>query len=121
MKTNLPPKVIEDSASGTKLYFDRYGETPLEYNATEVDACTSFFQKKGFDTDASIVIASVLLRQAKIDSAPIFSLLDSLSGFNSLQLSSLVSEIMNNNRIPTSTLGYRTDVVKTDIFRNIAA
>lgn len=119
--TNLPIKQIEDSSAGTRLYFDRYGEAPLEYNATEVDACISFFQKRGFDNDASIVISSVLLRQAKIDSTPIFVLLDTLTEFDGIQLSALVSEIMNNNRIPTSTLGYRPEIKKTDITRNIAA
>jgi hypothetical protein len=119
--TNLPSKKIEDSAASTRLYFDTYGETPLEYNATEVDACISFFQKRGFDTDASIVVSSVLLRQAKIDSTPIFVLLDTMSGFNGVQLSALVSEVMNNNRVPTSTLGYRSEITKTDITRNIAA
>lgn len=119
--TNLPPKQIEDSAAGTRLYFDTYGEAPLEYNATEVDACISFFQKRGFDSDAAIAVSSVLLRQAKIDSTPIFVLLDTMSGFNTVQLSALVSEIMNNNRVPTSTLGYKSEVVKTDITRNIAA
>lgn len=119
--TNLPPKQIEDSAAGTRLYFDTYREAPLEYNATEVDACISFFQKRGFDSDAAIAVSSVLLRQAKIDSTPIFVLLDTMSGFNTVQLSALVSEIMNNNRVPTSTLGYKSEVVKTDITRNIAA
>jgi len=119
--TNLPPKVIEDSAAGTRLFFDTYGEQPLEFNSTEVDACVNFFKKKGFDEDASLVVSSVLLRQAKIDDEPIFKLLDTLTGFDGLDLSALVSEILNNNRIPTSTLGYKTPIIQTDIFRNIAA
>jgi hypothetical protein len=119
--TNLPPQPVEDSAAGTKLYFDRYGEAPLEFNATEVDACVSFFQKRGFDEDAAIVIASALLRQAKIDNTPIFVLLDTLKGFDNVELSALVSEVMNNNRVPTSTLGYKTEIKKTDVTRNIAA
>jgi hypothetical protein len=119
--TNLPQKQIEDSAAGTRLYFDSYGEAPLEYNATEVDACISFFQKRGFDEDAAIVISSALLRQAKIDSTPIFVLLDTLSGFDEIQLSVLVSEVMNNNRTSTSTLGYKTEIKQTDISRNISA
>jgi hypothetical protein len=119
--SNLPPKQIEDSAAGTKLFFDTYGEQPLEFNATEVDACVSFFKKKGFDDDASLVISSVLLRQAKIDGTAIFTLLDTLTGFDNLDLSALVSEILNNNRIPTSTLGYKTPIIQSDISRNIAA
>jgi hypothetical protein len=119
--TNLPPKNIEDSAAGTRLFFDTYGEQPLEFNATEVDACINFFKKKGFDEDASLVVSSVLLRQAKIDNTPIFKLLDTLIQFDGIDLSALVSEILNNNRIPTSTLGYKTPIIQTDKSRNIAA
>lgn len=120
--TNLPPKIIEDSAAGTRLFFDTYGESPLEFNATEVDACINFFKKKGFDEDASLVVSSVLLRQAKIDSTPIFQLLDTLTGFNSIELSALVSQVLNNNRVPTSTLGYKTNSQnQSSLQRNIAA
>lgn len=119
--TNLPPKQIEDSAAGTKLYFDTYGEAPMEFNANEVDACVNFFKTKGFGDDASLVVSAVLLRQAKIDSSPIFVILDTLKDFTGLQLSALVSEILNNNRVPTSTLGYKSNIVQSDITRNIAA
>ena len=119
--TNLPAKKIEDSAAGTKLFFDTYGEAPLEFNANEVDACVTFFKAKGFGDDAALVVSSVLLRQAKIDGSPIFSILDTLKDFTGLQLSALVSEILNNNRIPTSTLGYKSAILQTDITRNISA
>lgn len=120
--TNLPLKVNEDSAAGTKLFFDTYGEAPLEFNATEVDACVNFFRKKGFDDDAALVVSSVILRQAKIDGTPIFKLLDTMSGFNAIDLSALVSQVLNNNRVPTSTLGYKTGTSNpTGLERNIAA
>lgn len=119
--SNLPNKLIQDSAAGTKLFFDVYGTAPLEFNATEVDATVNFFRKKGFAEDSVNVISSILLKQAKIDGTPIFTILDTLSGFDSLQLSALVSEILNNNRVPTSTLGYKTAPIESDILRNIAA
>lgn len=120
--TNLPLKVNEDSAAGTKLFFDTYGEAPLEFNATEVDACVSFFVKKGFDDDAALVVSSVLLRQAKIDGTRIFTLLDTLTGFDAIDLSALVSQVLNNNRVPTSTLGYKTTTqAQPTLERNIAA
>jgi hypothetical protein len=42
--------------------------------------------------------------------------------YNSLvQKMRVVAEILNNNRVPTSLLGYRTSDVKPNQTRNIAA
>ncbi len=121
MATNLPSQVIEDSAAGTKLYFEKYGEAPLEFPSVEVDLAHSFFERAGFDQDAASVVAMTLLRQAKIEGIPISQILDSLQGYNSITLSQLVGEILNNNRVPTSILGFRTTDVKPNQIRNIAA
>jgi hypothetical protein len=107
MATNLPSTLSTDSASATKLFFDAYGEQPLEFNSTDVDATVGFFESKGFDRDAATITAVTLLKQAKIESQPIFQILDTLKGFSSLQISALVAEILNNNRPSTSTLGLR--------------
>jgi hypothetical protein len=119
--TNLPASNIEDSAAGTRLFFDSYGQDPLEFNANDVSATIGFFESKGFDSDAALVVSTVLLKQAKIDDTPIFRLLDTLKGFNSLQLSQLVGEVLNNNRTSTSTLGFRTENVSATQTRNISA
>jgi hypothetical protein len=119
--TNLPSQPIEDSGAATKLFFDTYGVEPLQFNATEVDACISFFVKKGFDEEASLTVTTSLLRQARLDGLPIFQVLDSLKGFNNLEISTLVGEILNNNRVPTSTLGFRTTPVRPNQTRNIVA
>jgi hypothetical protein len=121
MATNLPSQLIEDSASGTKLYFESYGEAALEFNANEVNYTQAFFESKGFDGDAATTVTMTLLRQAKIDGTPVGQILDSLQGFTGLQLSQVVSEILNNNRVPTSILGYRTPDIKPNQLRNIAA
>lgn len=121
MATNLPIQQIEDSAAGTRLYFDRYGEQPLEFPANDVNAAVAFFKSTGFDDDAALVTAMTVLRQAKIDNTPIFQILDTLKGFQSIQLSQLVGEILNNNRVPTSTLGFRIADVIPNQSRNIAA
>jgi hypothetical protein len=107
MATNLPPGPNTDSATATTLFFDSYGEQPLEFNSTDVDAAVGFFESKGFDQDAATTTAITLLKQAKIETQPIFQILDTLKGFNNLQLSALVGEILNNNRPSTSTLGFR--------------
>lgn len=119
--TNLPNRILEDSAAGTKLFFDTYGQQPLEFSSSDVDVTVAFFTSRGFDTDAALVTSTMLLKQAKIDQTPITSLLDTLTGFTDLELSQLVGEVLNNNRTPTSTLGFKIGSVKPNQIRNIAA
>ena len=119
MATNLPAKQFNDSAAGTKLFFDSYGKEPLEFSAADVNAATVFFQKFGFDEDASLVTATTLLKQAKLEGLPLFELLDGLKDLETLQISALVSEILNNNRVPTSTLGFKVTVEQTSKLRSI--
>lgn len=122
MPTNLPPKVIEDSAASTRLFFDVYGRPVNEYSANDVSATIAFFESKGFDKDAAITVSSVILQQAKADSVPVYSLIENIKGFNAAELNALIAEILNNNRPRTSTLGFRSEIVdKTEISRNIAA
>lgn len=121
MATNLPARNINDSAAGTKLYFDSYGQEPLEFAANDVTLTVSFFKRAGFDDDAAQVTSMVLLKQAKLDGTPVYDILDTLKGFNQLQLSQLVGEILNNNRVPTSTLGFRVSNVSVNQSRNIVA
>jgi hypothetical protein len=120
--TNLQSVAIEDSAAGTKLFFDQYGREPLEFNVNDSEATIGFFTNRGFDSDAAIITASTLLKQAKLDNVPIFQLLDTLSGLTAVELNFLITEILNNNRPSTSTLGFRNQtLVKTNQIRNIAA
>lgn len=121
MATNLPSQQIEDSAAGTKLYFDRYGEAALEFSAADVNYTLSFFERAGFASDAAATVGMTLLRQAKLDGVPIAQILETLKSFQGIQLSQLVGEILNNNRVPTSILGFRTTDVKPNQIRNIAA
>lgn len=122
MATNLPSIEIQDSAAGTKLYFNTYGEDVMEFSANDVTLAVNFFTRAGFDKDAAETVAVTLLRQAKIDAVPITTILDTLVGFPTKTLSQLVGEILNNNRVPTSLLGFRTAEVKPVAqSRNIAA
>ena len=119
---SLPVSAKKDSAAGTKLFFDRYGQTPLEFAANEVTAAIAFFQSRGFDGDAAILTAQVLLKQAKVDGIPVFKIIDTLTTFNGVQISALVAEILNNNRSSSSTLGYRISLTeKQNQTRNIFA
>lgn len=120
--TNLPIKVDNDSAAGTKTFFETYGNLQLEFAANEVAAAVAFFQNRGFTDDASLVTAQVLLKQAKLDSVPVFKLIDTLKTFSGVQISAIVAEILNNNRNATSVLGYKIlTVEKQNQTRNIFA
>jgi hypothetical protein len=120
MATNLPPSDISDSAAGTKKYFETYGEQQLEFNAVDVDATIAFFSSKGFDNDAALSVSAVLLKQAKTDNIPVFELLDRLKEFTGLQLNTLIAEILNNDRTPSSTLGFKQILPPENKVRNIA-
>ena len=121
MATNLPVIDVQDSAEATKLFFNQYGIDPLEFSANEVSAAIGFFESRGFTSEAATSTASAILKRAKIDAVPVFKLIDTLKTLNGLQLSALVSEILNNNRKSTSTLGFRQlSVTKAEILRNIA-
>jgi hypothetical protein len=66
-------------------------------------------------------VSTVLLKQAKLDNIPIFKILDTIANFDVMKLSSLVGEILNNNRTATSVLGFRTADVRPNQIRNIYA
>jgi len=120
MATNLPPRELNDSGAATKIFFDQYGVKPTEYKSTEVDAAINFFKGAGFEDDAATVSGVTILRQAKAEGVSVFVILDSLKKFTSVQISTLVAEILNNNRVPTSALGFRTNVISNNKSREIA-
>ena len=120
VRSNLPYAAPNDSAAGTKLYFDQYGQVPLEFSGADVDAVIGFFKSKGFGEQAAQSTGMIILKQAKIDNMPVFELLDTLKNFEGLQLSTLVGEILNNNRSNSSTLGFKVvSVDKYNQTRNI--
>ena len=122
MATNLPASTISDSAEPTKYFFDQYGDVPLTFPANDVDSTVSFFKGKGFADDAAVSTALVILKQARSDGISVFVVLDTLKGFNQLELSSVVAEILNNDRRPISVLGYRArNISKNEIERNVFA
>lgn len=122
MATNLPLKNNSDSAANTKLFFDTYGQLPLEFNSNDVNVAVGFFTNKGFSEESALTVSAVLLKQAKLDETPITVILDTISGYDNASLSQLVTEILNNNRTKISTLGYRAEPVQPkQISRNISA
>ena len=117
---NLPSKAITDSAKATQIFFARYGRQGKEFKPDDVSAAIGFFQNKGFETDVAISAALNILKSAKQDNRSVFLLLDTLTEFNGVQLSVIVSKILNQNRLPISALGFRSDVSVPDyVTRNI--
>lgn len=112
--SNLPPQQKLDSATRTLLFFNEYGDPGYEFASNDVDAAVGFLKGKGFGEQAATVTGIILLQQAKRDNVPVYQLLDTLKGLESLQLSALVGQILNTNREPTSALGFRIDTSLTD-------
>jgi hypothetical protein len=123
IKSNLPAQTDSiDSADFAKVYFNNYANPGEEYKSGDVDAAVAFLEQKGFGQQASIVTAIILLKQAKIENISVNALLDTLKGLESLELSSIVSTILNQNRSATSKLGYRvTQSVNQFQVRNVVA
>lgn len=120
--TNLPTKESTDSANSTKTYLNNFGKNGEEYLSADVDAAIGFLTDKGFGIEAATVTSIVLLQQAKRDGFPIFKVLETLGSLKQLELSALVSEILNLNRSQTSRLGFRTSITANQIkLRNIKA
>ena len=105
--TNNIPATTSDSAQPVKNFFDKYFVEPISIPAGEIDAVIGFFEKRGFEKTAAVSVSTILLQQAKLDSVNVFELIDTLKGLNDVQLSNIVTEILNVNRSKISTLGFK--------------
>ena len=111
LKLNLPKQTSTDSADETKQFFNQYFSAPLSFPANEVDAVLGFFTSRGFEKSAAQSIATIMMQQAKLDGIKVFELLDTLKGLNEIQISNVVTEVMNYNREKISTIGYKIDEI----------
>ena len=68
----------------------------LEYKNSQFNAFVCFDKEK-------------ILQQAKLDNINVFQLLDTLKKQDTIQLSTVVTEVLNYNREKISTLGYKID------------
>ena len=117
--SSLPIQTQSNDKKVTE-FFDKYFTKKLEFSTNEVDAVIAFFEKRGFDRSAAISTGTILLQQAKLDDIKVFVLLDTLKDFDETKLSAVVAEVLNYNRINTSTLGFKSnDVVDTLEKRNV--
>ncbi len=93
-----------------------------ELNGAQYDAVQAFFSNRGYAAESSKSIAYVLMKQAKVDGANVFDVIDTLKGSTDLELSQLVAEILNAYRYKTSVLGFKNDrTTQSHVTRNIKA
>jgi hypothetical protein len=121
--TNLPqPSAIQDSSASTLKIFDAYTNAPVNIDASTYDAMVGFFEERGFEKDSATSMAYVIIKQSVIDKINPFKLIDTLKGINNVQLSALITEILNYNRFKTSKLGSgSTFAPLPEVARNIVA
>ena len=118
--TNLPPKE-SDGLNDTiqKLTTTNY-QSDYEMNPADYDACIAFFVRRGFKRASAESTAYVIMAQAKIDSISPQEILDKLTSASDVQLSELITLILNANRYKSSRLGVRqTLATKELVSRNI--
>jgi len=118
MAANLPTQTIKKASDReVRQFFDNYFTKKVSYPTNEVNAVVGFFKKRGFDEEAAIAVAGVLLQQAKIDDVKIFKVLDTLEGLDQVKLSAVVAEVMNYNRSKTSSVGFKREDTRDKLER----
>ena len=120
---NLPqPDQNRDSSQSTLQIFDTYNQKPVSVDAATYDAMTGFFSSRGFGNDSAQSMAYVILKQALIDKIKPFELISSLKGLDDVQLSNLITELLNYNRYKSSSLGTASPFTPAEeVARNIVA
>jgi hypothetical protein len=118
---NIPYETVL-STNSTVQSFDTYYTKPIELSAGVLNAVTAFFTKRGFDPQAAQSIAVIIIKQSKKDNYNPMTILDTISGYDSAQISALVTEILNYNRYKSSFLGYALAfTTNPEVARNILA
>jgi|TARA_B110000977_G_scaffold198679_1_gene284099 hypothetical protein len=110
MNSGLPVKnITKKSDEDVRLFFDKYLTKSINFNDNELNSVVGFFENKGFDKSSAISVSIVLLQQAKLDNIKIFKLIDTLNGYQNIQLSAVVAEVLNYNRKRTSAVGFKRE------------
>lgn len=111
-----------DSSEKTTEYFDSINKQQLQFKASESDAVIGFFKSRGMQDSAANSVGFLFLKQCKLDDVDPLELLSNLQKLDGLTLDSTLGEILNINRIKTSTLGSAPEIrVDNPAKRNIVA
>ena len=79
-------------------------QTPIQAN--EYTALVGYFTKRNFDRSSAEEISSILIAQAQSQDIPTFQLIDTLKGLTDVQLSEVITQVLNLNRPKSSTIGF---------------
>ena len=118
--SNLPPKEKDQLEKTIEKLTTTDYETGYQFAAGDYDAAIGFFVKRGFARASAESTAYVILAQAKIDNVNPQEVLDKLGHATEIQLSEIITIILNANRYKSSRLGVRqTLTAKETVSRNI--
>jgi hypothetical protein len=119
--TNIPYADIKQ-LDKTVQSFNSYFSSPVELHSGTLAALTGFFTGRGFDAPAAQAIAVIIMTQSTKDGLNPMQVLDTLKGYENVEISAFVSTIINFNRYKTSFIGYSFGfATKDEIARNILA
>ena len=118
--SNLPPKEKDQLEKTIEKLTTTDYETGYQFAAGDYDAAIGFFVKRGFARASAESTAYVILAQAKIDNVNPPEVLDKLGHATEIQLSEIITIILNANRYKSSRLGVRQTLTTTEtVSRNI--
>jgi hypothetical protein len=118
--SNLPKSTTDTSSESVRNFFDKFFLSQVTFPSNQIDAVNGFFLKRGFEDQAARSTAIVLLNQSRLENINPFQLLDTLKNLTDVQLSQVVTEVLNTYRDKRSSLGYRlTEQEETLESRNI--
>ena len=120
--SNIPAASSPDQANSTIQAFDNYNSQPVELSSTVLAAMKGYFGSRGFGEVSADSISVIIMTQAKQDGYNPMQILDTLKGLSNVELSGLVSEILNYNRFKSSSLGYAQPIIpNVEVQRSIIA
>ena len=118
--SNLPPKEKDQLEKTIEKLTTTDYETGYQFAAGDYDAAIGFFVKRGFARASAESTAYVILAQAKIDNVNPQEVLDKLGHATEIQLSEIITIILNANRYKSSRFGVRQTLTTTEtVSRNI--
>jgi len=120
--SNVPNTKTANSSDQTVEVFNNYGTASIIINNSDLMALAGFFENKGFEVSAAENTAIIILTQAAKDGYSPMQIMDSLKGLGDVEISGLVAEILNYNRIKSSLLGVSQSIIPSEeVLRNVIA
>ena len=102
------------------ITFDTLYSPPLEIETGTLTAIKGFFTSRGFDDISAESVSIIIIKQSKLDGYNPMQIMDTLKGLDNTEISALVAEIINYNRLNTSFLGYaKAFVPNQEVLRNV--